>query len=1285
MIQISTILLLSLIAACTKLEGRSTTKYELSIEDYNLMDINFKEFNTVHFKISRARLNGTVHLMKLDSIVLIGQETTIKCSNNSGIVASDVNSIEVISVIFVNCGIVHTYHHDSKLISSFQSALYFFKVLKVTLNHLLVNESVGTGLVLLNCKQVRISNSIFSSNKWDADWSFNKSLDVAGGGGIHVDISCSDHVLNNFESVGYCKHTSIEIVNCSFIKNLAKNLTIPSPKDFGDQVFTSFGKGGGLALHIRDNSYNNSLNVRNCTFIENFSKYGGGAIIVFSNAVNSTKILMINCTFLKNKAHISSGGLDIGYVGEGINNNNITISLTDFIDNSAQSGGAIAFFFLYSSIYELSSIVFSGVQWINNSAHYGAVLFASPLLPDKRSLEPRVLFQNTSFINNSVFSISGSSGLTSLGEGIIMTNRQNLEFERYVLFQGNNASCIYSTSSAVYFSNIDAKFIENSGLYGAGLALIGYSSINLGENTTLTFCNNTVAFLGSAIYHHSIDKSSYIYSISFCFIQLPSFKHSLKIYLYGNRANDSARQLHGNISSVIYANTYSSCILNDFQQLYERNIITWSDYCLPCHLNPLTENNNKNFIACHSFDNSSLKNDSHTICHSGIGSEENNIILNRTDIDFIPGIQIRLPIRISSYLSDLCGSLVTTNQSFFFVSVKNYEGSNITSVRTNINTRSISRFLMRGVPGNKGALILTETSFRKLQVLINVTASECPPLFYLDSNNECKCLRNKDIPYPEFHSCTLEEAKVRMGFWVGYENCSGKFCTSSLSLLISHCPPGFCTKDEVINNYISLPQTRGVNIISNIICNNREGRLCGLCKENFAVYFHAKSFECRDTKHCHLGLVLYFLSEIVPLTLLFFVLIFFDIRLTAGHLNGFVFFAQTYNSVTLVGEAFVKKSSQYHMVSAFHRIVYMFFDFDFFSVEKLSFCLFNTRSALNVVIFKYVTVVYALLLVIGTVWFLNKFGTKLKCIGIRQFKYSALQGLSAFLVIVYSQCTQVSFRILNFAKIYKDDNSSQYVPFLQGNIDYFGSKHLLYAIPAILCVIIVVVALPVLLIFYPLSQKLSVLQKIENSRFSRLVSIVFPLSKLKPLLDSLQGCFKDDFRFFAGFYFIYRIIIIATILQERIEWIHTAIEIVLVCITGLHVLTWPYQKRLHNIIDGLLFCNLSLIVILKRFTFIIAEKGNKFEKEIGMLHLFQLFFINAPLAIIFCRIVHYTIRKCSHFIKRHRKKKDKNNNDPLYLDDSILNDDARRMSIQESYMRMVERRSESLENTTDNF
>ncbi len=1228
----------------------------------------------------------TVHLTRLDRVALIGQNTTIKCSSNSGIVASEVNSIEVISVVFINCGIVHTYHHDNMLISSFQSALYFFKVLNVTLNHLLVNESVGTGLVLLNCKQVVISNSIFSSNKWDADWSFNKSLDVAGGGGIHVDISCSDHVLNNFESLGYCKHTSIEIISCSFIKNHAINLTKANHKDFGDQVFTSFGKGGGLSLHIRDNSSNNFLNVINCNFIENLSKYGGGAEIVFSNAASNTKILITNCIFRNNIAVNSSGGLDIGYVGERTNNNDITISLTDFIDNSAQSGGAIALFFLYSSIYELSSIVFSGVQWINNSAHYGAVLFAYPLLPDKRSLEPRVLFQNTSFINNSVFSISGSSGLKYLGEGIIMTNRQNLEFERYVLFQGNNASCIYSTSSAVYFSNIDAKFIENSGLYGAGLALIGYSSINLGEKTTLTFCNNTVAFLGSAIYHHSIDKTAYVYSSFFCFIQLPLSEQSLKIYLYGNKANDSAHQLHSNISSVIYANTYSSCFLDKFKQLYENGIITWTESCLSCNLKPLAENNNNNSTTCHgSFDNSYFKNDSHAICYSGIGSKENKIMLNRTYMNFMPGIQIHLPITVSSHLSDLCKSLLTNNQASFFVSVKNYKGSNISSITTYINTRSISRFLMRGVPGNKGELILTETSFRKLQVLINVTASECPPLFYLDTNNECKCLRNKDVPYPEFHSCSSREAKVRMGFWVGYQNCSGKYCTTStLSLLISHCPPGFCTKERVNNNYISLPQIRRVKNLSDIICNNREGRLCGLCKENFAVYFHAKSFECRDTKHCHLGLVLYFLSEIVPLTLLFFVLIFFDIRLTAGHLNGFVFFAQTYNSVTLVGEAFVKKSSQYHMVSAFHRIVYMFFDFDFFSVEKLSFCLFNTRSALNVVIFKYVTVVYALLLVIGTVWFLNKFGTKLKCIGIRQFKYSALQGLSAFLVIVYSQCTQVSFKILNFAKVYKDDNSAQYVPFLQGNIDYLGSKHLLYAIPAILCVIIIVVALPALLIVYPLSQKLSILLKIENSPVTRLMSQVFPLSKLKPLLDSLQGCFKDDFRFFAGFYFIYRIIIIATILQERIEWIHTAIEIVLVCITGLHVLTWPYQKRLHNIIDGLLFCNLSLIVILKRFTFIIAEKGSKFEKEIGMLHLFQLFFINAPLAIIFLKIVHYTILKCSLFIKRHRQK-DKNGNDFLYSDDSILEDDARGVSLQESYMRMVERKSESLENTNDNF
>ena len=86
------------------------------------------------------------------------------------------------------------------------------------------------------------------------------------------------------------------------------------------------------------------------------------------------------------------------------------------------------------------------------------------------------------------------------------------------------------------------------------------------------------------------------------------------------------------------------------------------------------------------------------------------------------------------------------------------------------------------------------------------------------------------------------------------------------------------------------------------------------------------------------------------------------------------------------------------------------------------------------------------------------------------------------------------------------------------------------------------------------------------------------ISYLKPLLDSFQGSFKDNLRFFAGLYFLYRwIALILTITLSDFNLVYTAVEIFIVIVLVLHALFQPYASRVHNMIDTLLFGNLALI------------------------------------------------------------------------------------------------------------
>ena len=101
------------------------------------------------------------------------------------------------------------------------------------------------------------------------------------------------------------------------------------------------------------------------------------------------------------------------------------------------------------------------------------------------------------------------------------------------------------------------------------------------------------------------------------------------------------------------------------------------------------------------------------------------------------------------------------------------------------------------------------------------------------------------------------------------------------------------------------------------------------------------------------------------------------------------------------------------------------------------------------------------------------------------------------------------------------------------------------------------------------------------------------------ILDSFQNPFKDEYRFFAGFYLLYRALILTVrVNAQSFLNSYAAIELTLGSITVLHAVFQPYKKRVHNIIDLLLFYNLAFLNGIVQYTYtsfteetIIRKKG----------------------------------------------------------------------------------------------
>ena len=294
-------------------------------------------------------------------------------------------------------------------------------------------------------------------------------------------------------------------------------------------------------------------------------------------------------------------------------------------------------------------------------------------------------------------------------------------------------------------------------------------------------------------------------------------------------------------------------------------------------------------------------------------------------------------------------------------------------------------------------------------------------------------------------------------------------------------------------------------------------------------------------------------------------------------------------------------------------------------METLSYCLWSNASALDMIALKYVTIAYALLLIVTMLWFMNKYGGQ--CLGkwcrITRVNSSVTHGISTFLVICYAQSVYVSLTLLlryrstpPAGSQLKDLN----VVWLNGNLNYLSRRHLPYTLPALACMFTIGFFPPVLLLIYPLVYKILALFNLEDSKPITFIFHKLPVSSLKPLFDSFQGCFKDDLRFFAGLYFLYRWIGLAVNASTSSNsTFFTTVEILLLFMLALHAVCQPYSKRVHNIIDTLLFTNLAIINAISFANYYIVRNTGEIryqQRKITVSTSIQLILIYIPVMIM---------------------------------------------------------------------
>ena len=555
-------------------------------------------------------------------------------------------------------------------------------------------------------------------------------------------------------------------------------------------------------------------------------------------------------------------------------------------------------------------------------------------------------------------------------------------------------------------------------------------------------------------------------------------------------------------------------------------------------------------------------------------------------------------------------------------------------------------------PGAKGKIYLEKVGYHTVSLSFDIQATQCPPGYILftfhpdDSKgvtDQCVCAWNVHVPYRGFLKCnhTHFQAYISHGFWAGYSNDNA----SEDTLFTAYCPLNFCSYNESRDPsyFYLLPGEPNKTILSEYICSkNRKGWLCGSCIDGYSVYFHSPHYMCSPDKHCGIGPLLYILSELVPLTLLFTVIIVLRIDFTSGRLTGFIFYAQVIDALLLnvnsrIGTS-IANSRLSPTLNWFFLLIYRILNLNFFAINSLSFCLWKGATTLDIMAFKYVTITFAFMLVLATYMLMNCFNfyrchkccDLYRCIPVQS---SVIHGLSTFLVMCYAQCVQVSFLLLTPGHIYgKGGRIFESRLLYHGDITMYSIEHAVYVAPAFVCIVLLVVLPTALLLWYPSGPRLLAICRLGDTRLLTCLNKVVPLHKLKPFFDSFQSCFKDKLRFFSGLYFSYRILIIAAYnFSIGLTQFYILVEILFITMLTFHALAQPYKKRWHNVSDTLIFSNLTFINALS--IFIHVKSPEKLYKEMinVALHI-QTLLISLPLVVILFFLVFHVVVKLKQLV-----------------------------------------------------
>ena len=1110
---------------------------------------------------------------------------TIQCPPNvdgnhdfdTGLAFVRVSDLIIENVNIFGCGMKHvsTNHVGLGEFILVRSALYIQNSTNISLYNMTISNNNGIGLLMYDTNgTVNITETSFISNKLNV---IEQSRLFTGGGGIYVHFSgCSPGLLACDPNRNpYNKFSAYVINHCRFEDNVAVyHLNGSEPEDLASGVFVTFGTGGGLSFWFYGETQNNSFHILSSVFVSNTANYGAGLNVHSRQNTKYNLIEVLHCLFINNTANFGGGGLALGYViyqtGGKAMFNTYTVANCLFEQNKAIAGvgGALVGFGSREPQRTQPTNTFEvcNSSFIRNEAQYGSAIQINREYFDSIAVGTYFILEidSCNFTSNSLRGVNARLSNSS-SIGAVALSGIGIRFRGNSVFADNNSTALVVDGATAEFSNDSVTmFQDNSGLHGGAILLISGAWFSMHSNSSLVFLRNRAVDYGGAIYVELSTPFDYLLS-HVCFVRyflenVSPAKWNVTFTFINNTAGQS--------DNVIFASTLQPCLkvytigsnIFDLEQFYRYP----------------------------------------TSSYNAIATSPAMFKFLSTSGEFyiVPGEVSNLPV----YLVDELGQNVTTA---IFVASCNESPSPYVLPLYQITNGTIQ---IAGKPNEVCHLTLQTDTDYQVATTLQVTLLNCPPGFtYNDKEAQCECLVNRTHHSPAIGGCELAsfQAYFNQFYWIGYDS------DNATDLLTSSCPYQYCYDDHIPQDQL-LPQHANKTTLDQFVCGDRSrtGLLCGRCVDGYSVALNSPTFSCHHCRNHYLGILYLFLSYIVPVTGLFCFIMAYNVRMTTGPIGAFLFFSQIISSQYRFAFVYSLKGSSDDSLAATNVVVtlYSITNLEFFNHNVFSYCLFPSAGTVDIISFNLLLSFYPVILIFG--YFLLRRYCNCKYRFFRTFRLSTksvTHGICAFLVLCFAKINVLAFGILKSANLsYINGPMFRRVVFLQGDIEYFkDAKYNVYAAGSLITIVTVLLFPTLILVLHPIMISVSSYFKWGDSKCVEFVNKILLINKLKPVLDSFQGDYKDNLSFFAGLHsFLYRIIFFTIVVAAStpdVDGLLFAMIIFFLVILLIHVLAMPFKRYVDNAAYSVIYLLMLTILIIEHYLF----STNKSSEELIWIEIFM--------------------------------------------------------------------------------